>query len=74
MVTSKETRTNVLYRSGSWLTIGGLRSITERLYALPWKEGRGTAEAHQRGGKLLAVEYVGQFQDGSDAHTFTPFE
>jgi hypothetical protein len=33
-----------------------------------WKEGRGTAEAHQRGGKLLAVEYVGQFQDGSDAH------
>lgn len=23
-----------------------------------WKEGRGTTEAHQRGGKLLAVEYV----------------
>src|SRR4051795_13023890 len=23
-----------------------------------WKEGRGTNEAHQRGGKLLAVEYV----------------
>uniref|UniRef100_A0A093VL02 Grainyhead-like protein 2 like n=1 Tax=Talaromyces marneffei PM1 TaxID=1077442 RepID=A0A093VL02_TALMA len=23
-----------------------------------WKEGRGSSEAHQRGGKLLAVEYV----------------
>ncbi|KAJ5283359.1 hypothetical protein N7505_001339 [Penicillium chrysogenum] len=33
-----------------------------------WKEGRGTTEAHQRGGKLLAVEYVGQLQGGSDAH------
>ncbi|CAI7662108.1 unnamed protein product [Penicillium palitans] len=33
-----------------------------------WKEGRGTTEAHQRGGKLLAVEYLGPLQGGSDAH------
>ncbi|KAJ5642657.1 hypothetical protein N7490_006657 [Penicillium lividum] len=31
-----------------------------------WKEGRGTSEIHQRGGKLLAVEYVGPLQGGSD--------
>lgn len=29
-----------------------------------WKEGRGLAEAHQRGGKLQAVEYVDQNQSG----------
>lgn len=28
-----------------------------------WKEGRGTTEAHQRGGKLLAVEYVDPDQE-----------
>ncbi|KAJ5264703.1 hypothetical protein N7534_007936 [Penicillium rubens] len=33
-----------------------------------WKEGRGTAEAHQRDGKLIAVEYVDSLQGGSDAH------
>ncbi|KAJ5924512.1 hypothetical protein N7466_008699 [Penicillium verhagenii] len=33
-----------------------------------WKEGRGTSEAHQRGGKLLAVEYVDPLQ-GGDEHT-----
>ncbi|KAJ5158563.1 CP2 transcription factor, partial [Penicillium coprophilum] len=33
-----------------------------------WKEGRGTTEAHQRGGKLLAVEYVDPLQGGGDAH------
>lgn len=33
-----------------------------------WKEGRGTTEAHQRGGKLLAVEYVDPLQGASDAH------
>ncbi|KAK4862113.1 hypothetical protein LT330_003251 [Penicillium expansum] len=33
-----------------------------------WREGRGTTEAHQRGGKLLAVEYVDPLQGGSDAH------
>ncbi|KAL2831068.1 CP2 transcription factor-domain-containing protein [Aspergillus cavernicola] len=27
-----------------------------------WKEGRGTSEAHQRGGKLQAVEYVDPIQ------------
>ncbi|KAL4873521.1 hypothetical protein BDV12DRAFT_79929 [Aspergillus spectabilis] len=27
-----------------------------------WKEGRGTSEAHQRGGKLQAVEYVDAIQ------------
>jgi CP2 transcription factor len=32
-----------------------------------WKEGRGTNEAHQRGGKLLAVEYVDPNQGGDDA-------
>lgn len=31
-----------------------------------WKEGRGTNEAHQRGGKLLAVEHVDPNQGGDD--------
>jgi hypothetical protein len=31
-----------------------------------WKEGRGTNEAHQRGGKLLAVEYVDPDQGGDN--------
>src|ERR1700712_3681145 len=30
-----------------------------------WKEGRGSSEAHQRGGKLLSVEYVDPLQ-GAD--------
>lgn len=36
-----------------------------------WKEGRGTNEAHQRGGKLQAVEYVeaGQPAEGDDKRT-----
>ncbi|KAL2176707.1 CP2 transcription factor-domain-containing protein [Thermothelomyces heterothallicus CBS 202.75] len=36
-----------------------------------WKEGRGTNEAHQRGGKLQAVEYVeaGQPAEGDDKKT-----
>src|SRR5208282_3603037 len=36
-----------------------------------WKEGRGTNEAHQRGGKLQAVEYVeaNQPTDGDDKKT-----
>ncbi|TEA14400.1 Grainyhead-like protein 2-like protein [Colletotrichum sidae] len=36
-----------------------------------WKEGRGTNEAHQRGGKLQAVEYVeaGQPTEGDDKRT-----
>ena len=33
-----------------------------------WKEGRGTNEARQRGGKLLAVEYVDTFKDGGEIH------
>ncbi|KAI4213501.1 MAG: hypothetical protein LQ351_004002 [Letrouitia transgressa] len=33
-----------------------------------WKEGRGTAEAHHRGGKLQAVEYVDPNQ-GGDSET-----
>lgn len=33
-----------------------------------WKEGRGSSEAHQRGGKLLAVEYVDPLQGGGDVH------
>lgn len=33
-----------------------------------WKEGRGSNEAHQRGGKLLAVEYVDPLQGGGDDH------
>lgn len=32
-----------------------------------WKEGRGSSEAHQRGGKLLAVEYVNPNQ-GADGN------
>jgi CP2 transcription factor len=31
-----------------------------------WKEGRGTSEAHQRDGKLLAVEYVDTNQGGDE--------
>lgn len=31
-----------------------------------WKEGRGLAEAHHRGGKLQAVEYVDPNQGGDD--------
>ncbi|RMZ91132.1 hypothetical protein DV736_g1660, partial [Chaetothyriales sp. CBS 134916] len=31
-----------------------------------WKEGRGSNEAHQRGGKLLAAEYVYPSQGGDD--------
>lgn len=31
-----------------------------------WKEGRGSNEAHQRGGKLLAVEYVDNQSNGDD--------
>ncbi|KAF3931740.1 hypothetical protein ABW19_dt0208970 [Dactylella cylindrospora] len=31
-----------------------------------WKEGRGTNEAHQRGGKLQAVEYVATSINGED--------
>lgn len=31
-----------------------------------WKEGRGMSESHQRGGKLLAVEYVDPHQGGDD--------
>lgn len=31
-----------------------------------WKDGRGSKEAHLRGGKLLAVEYVDQLQGGDD--------
>ena len=34
----------------------------------PWKEGRGLDEAHQRGGKLLAVEYVDPVQAGGEGH------
>lgn len=33
-----------------------------------WKEGRGLNEAHQRGGKLLAVEYVDPLQGSGDDH------
>jgi hypothetical protein len=33
-----------------------------------WKEGRGSNEAHQRGGKLQAVEYVDPMQGGGDDH------
>lgn len=36
-----------------------------------WKEGRGLAEAHQRGGKLQAVEFVDPNQ-GGDAETKRP--
>lgn len=41
-----------------------------------WKEGRGTSEAHQRGGKLQAVEYVeaGQPAKGDDKRTRTQLE
>jgi hypothetical protein len=41
-----------------------------------WKEGRGTNEAHQRGGKLQAVEYVeaGQPADGDDKRTRVELE
>lgn len=41
-----------------------------------WKEGRGTNEAHQRGGKLQAVEYVeaGQPPEGNEKRTRVELE
>jgi len=39
-----------------------------------WKEGRGTSEAHQRGGKLLAVEYVDPNQGGDKDILKSPLE
>ena len=41
-----------------------------------WKEGRGTNEAHQRGGKLQAVEYVEANQPGEsdDKRTQVDFD
>lgn len=41
-----------------------------------WKEGRGTNEAHQRGGKLQAVEYVeaGQPAEGDEKRTRVEIE
>jgi hypothetical protein len=41
-----------------------------------WKEGRGTNEAHQRGGKLQAVEYVEASQppDGDEKRTRVELE
>ncbi|KAK5995733.1 Transcription factor CP2-like 3-like protein [Cladobotryum mycophilum] len=41
-----------------------------------WKEGRGINEAHQRGGKLQAVEYVeaGQPPEGDDKRTRVELE
>lgn len=41
-----------------------------------WKEGRGTNEAHQRGGKLQAVEYVeaGPPAEGDDKRTRVELE
>ncbi|KAI9777712.1 MAG: hypothetical protein M1839_008631 [Geoglossum umbratile] len=41
-----------------------------------WKEGRGTSEAHQRGGKLLAVEYVetNQPSESDSKHTRVEIE
>ena len=37
-----------------------------------WKEGRGLAEAHQRGGRLQAVEYVDPSQQGGDDDSRRP--
>ncbi|KAL2002731.1 hypothetical protein VTN02DRAFT_6114 [Thermoascus thermophilus] len=39
-----------------------------------WKEGRGSNEAHQRGGKLLAVEYVDPIQGGDEEHRHPQIE
>jgi hypothetical protein len=39
-----------------------------------WKEGRGTSEAHQRWGKLLAVEYVDPNQGGDKDILKSPLE
>ncbi|KAK6608256.1 CP2 transcription factor [Botrytis cinerea] len=39
-----------------------------------WKEGRGTNEAHQRGGKLQAVEYVESTQIGESDEKRTRME
>ena len=41
-----------------------------------WKEGRGTNEAHERGGRLQAVEYVGAGQpaEGDDKRTRVELE
>ncbi|MCJ1308673.1 hypothetical protein MMC25_002327 [Agyrium rufum] len=39
-----------------------------------WKEGRGQAEAHQRNGRLQAVEYVDPTQSGGDDSRRSRFE
>ncbi|KAL4897055.1 CP2 transcription factor-domain-containing protein [Aspergillus ambiguus] len=39
-----------------------------------WKEGRGLNEAHQRGGKLQAVEYVDPIQGGIDDQKSRPVQ
>jgi hypothetical protein len=39
-----------------------------------WKEGRGSNEAHQRGSKLLAVEFVDHIQGGDDDHRHPQIE
>src|SRR5437868_9967078 len=37
-----------------------------------WKEGRGTSEAHHRGGRLQAVEFVDPHQTGDMEQTARP--
>ncbi|KAH8692671.1 putative CP2 transcription factor [Talaromyces proteolyticus] len=39
-----------------------------------WKEGRGSSEAYQRGGKLLAVEYVDPMQGGDEDQRYRQVE
>jgi hypothetical protein len=39
-----------------------------------WKEGRGLNEAHQRGGKLQAVEYVDPIQGGIEEQNTRPVQ
>ncbi|KAF9891113.1 hypothetical protein FE257_005049 [Aspergillus nanangensis] len=39
-----------------------------------WKEGRGSNEAHQRGGKLQAVEYVDPVQGGIEDQKHRPVQ
>ncbi|KAH0553238.1 hypothetical protein GP486_006600 [Trichoglossum hirsutum] len=39
-----------------------------------WKEGRGTNEAHERGGKLRAVEFVDTSQSSEDESKFSRVE
>lgn len=64
---SPTTATNLRYRTYVRISFEDeqQRAKTGACWQL-WREGRGSNEAHQRGGRLLAVEYVDPNQGGDD--------